>query len=205
MRSVLIWAALGIAVLVPLYAAATSPLLAWRQPVYIVAGFAGILALALLLVQPLLAGGFLPGLPGLRGRKAHRWIGGLLIGAVIVHVAGLWITSPPDVIDALTFTSPTPFSAFGVVAMWTVFAAGLLAALRRRLNLSLRTWRLAHTVLVLVTVAGTVIHALLIEGSMETVTKVLLCVLVVLATLKTVWDLKVWSSPKRKSAKRAAS
>lgn len=205
MRSVLIWAALGIAVLVPLYAAATSPLLAWRQPVYIAAGFAGILALALLLVQPLLAGGFLPGLSGLRGRKVHRWIGGLLIGAVILHVAGLWITSPPDVIDALTFTSPTPFSAFGVVAMWTVFAAGLLAALRRRLNLSLRTWRLAHTVLVLVTVAGTVIHALLIEGSMETVTKVLLCVLVVLATLKTVWDLKVWSSPKRRSAKRAAS
>ncbi|MBO6891687.1 MAG: ferric reductase-like transmembrane domain-containing protein [Roseibium sp.] len=205
MRSVLIWATLGIAVLVPLYAAATSPLLAWRQPVYIAAGFAGILALALLLVQPLLAGGFLPGLSGLRGRKVHRWIGGLLIGAVILHVAGLWITSPPDVIDALTFTSPTPFSAFGVVAMWTVFAAGLLAALRRRLNLSLRTWRLAHTVLVLVTVAGTVIHALLIEGSMETVTKVLFCVLVVLATLKTVWDLKVWSSPKRRSAKRAAS
>ncbi|WP_415714281.1 ferric reductase-like transmembrane domain-containing protein [Roseibium sp.] len=205
MRSVLIWATLGIAVLVPLYAAATSPLLAWRQPVYIAAGFAGILALALLLVQPLLAGGFLPGLSGLRGRKVHRWIGGLLIGAVILHVAGLWITSPPDVIDALTFTSPTPFSAFGVVAMWTVFAAGLLAVLRRRLNLSLRTWRLAHTVLVLVTVAGTVIHALLIEGSMETVTKVLLCVLVVLATLKTVWDLMVWSSPKRRSAKRAAS
>ena len=30
--------------------------------------------------------------------------------AVVIHVAGLWITSPPDMIDALLFTSPTPFS-----------------------------------------------------------------------------------------------
>ena len=33
-----------------------SPLLAWREPVYIVAGLAGVLAFALLLMQPLLIG-----------------------------------------------------------------------------------------------------------------------------------------------------
>ncbi len=122
-RACLIWAGLVIAIAVPIAAAAASPLLAWRQPVYIVAGFAGVIAMSLLLLQPLLIGGYLPGLAPLRARAMHRWIGSFLVVAVIVHVIGLWITSPPDVIDALTFTSPTPFSAWGVIAMWAVFAA----------------------------------------------------------------------------------
>ena len=70
----LIWAALAIAIGVPIAAAATSPLLAWRGPVYILAGFAGIIALGLVLVQPLLIGGYLPGLSAYRGRRAHHWI-----------------------------------------------------------------------------------------------------------------------------------
>src|SRR3954468_22954541 len=116
--SKMIWAALAAAVCVPAGAAAASPQLAWRGPLYITAGFAGIFALGLMLVQPLLAGGTLPGLSGYRGRRAHRWIGGALVVAVVIHVAGLWITSPPDMVDALLFTSPTPFSPFGVIAMW---------------------------------------------------------------------------------------
>src|SRR3954453_16641561 len=101
----LIWAALAIAICVPIAAAATSPQLEWRDPVYILAGFAGIVALGLVLVQPLLIGGYLPGLPAYRGRRAHHWIGGALVVALVVHVGGLWITSPPDMIDALTFAS----------------------------------------------------------------------------------------------------
>ncbi len=89
--------------------------------------------MALLLVQPLLAGGLLPGLRAQLGRRVHGWIGGLLVASVVVHVGGLWITSPPDVIDALLFASPTPFSVWGVIAMWAIFAAALLATLRRRL------------------------------------------------------------------------
>src|SRR4249919_591394 len=94
-RVTLIWALLAAAVLVPIAAAATSPLLEWRGPVYIVAGFAGIIALGLVLVQPLLIGGYLPGMSGYRGRRAHYWIGGTLVAALVVHVGGLWITSPP--------------------------------------------------------------------------------------------------------------
>ena len=45
-RATLIWAALAIVIGVPIAAAAASPLLAWRGPVYITAGFAGIVALA---------------------------------------------------------------------------------------------------------------------------------------------------------------
>src|SRR3954453_775819 len=153
----LIWVALAAAVCVPIAAAAASPLLAWRGPVYILAGFAGIVALGLMLFQPLLIGGYLPGLSVRIGRRVHRWIGGALVAAVVIPVAGLWITSPPDMIDALLFASPTPFSPFGVIAMWAIFAVALLAVLRRRLGLRPRTWPVAHMLLAAVIVPGGVV------------------------------------------------
>ncbi|MDU8946636.1 ferric reductase-like transmembrane domain-containing protein [Ovoidimarina sediminis] len=192
-RALLIWAALGAATIGPLAVAANSPFLEWRAPVYILAGFAGVAAMALILVQPLLAGGYLPGLPRPLGRRVHRWTGGLLIACVLLHVAGLWLTSPPDVIDALLFTSPTPFSAWGVIAMWALFAAGMLALLRRPLHLRPRLWRLGHSVLVVVVALGSVVHALLIEGTMGMVSKTLLCILVLAALAKVLHDLRAWT------------
>lgn len=192
-RATLIWAAVIIAVAVPIAAAAASPLLAWREPVYIAAGFAGVIGLALMLFQPLLMGGYLPGLEAHRGRRLHRWVGLAVVFAVVIHVAALWVTSPPDVVDALLFVSPTPFSAWGVIAMWAVFGAALLAAFRKRSGLRPRTWRIAHTTFAVIIVAGTVAHALLIEGTMETISKVVLCVLVVIAVLKVMTDLRVWA------------
>ncbi|HKS60088.1 MAG TPA: ferric reductase-like transmembrane domain-containing protein, partial [Xanthobacteraceae bacterium] len=146
--------------------------------------------LGLMLVQPLLIGGYLPGVSAYRGRRVHHWIGGALVVAVVIHVAGLWFTSPPDMIDALTFTSPTPFSPFGVIAMWAIFAVAILALFRRRLGL--RTWRIVHMPLAVVIVAGTVAHALLIEGTMEMVSKAALCALVLAAAIKVMVDLRVW-------------
>src|ERR1700750_56545 len=189
-RITLIWAAVIVAICVPIAIAATSPLLEWRGPLYILAGFAGIIGLGLLLVQPLLIGGYLPGLSAYRGRRAHHWMGAALVAAVVIHVGGLWITSPPDMIDALTFASPTPFSPFGVIAMWAIFAVALLATLRRRLGL--RTWRIAHMSLAVVIVVGSVVHGMLIEGTMETMSKAALCALVVAAAIKVMADLRVW-------------
>jgi predicted ferric reductase len=197
-RVTLIWAVLAAAICVPMAAAAVSPLLAWRGPVYILAGFAGMIALGVMLVQPLLIGGYLPGLPARIGRRVHHWTGGALVVAVVIHVVGLWITSPPDMIDALTFSSPTPFSPFGVIAMWAIFTVALLAALRRRLGP--RTWRIAHTLLAIVIVAGSVLHGILIEGTMETVTKAGLCALVLAATIKVMADLRVWRLARRRTA-----
>lgn len=191
-RVILIWVALALVIRVPIAAAATSEQLAWRGPVYILAGFAGIIALGLVLVQPLLIGGYLPGFSAYRGRRAHHWIGGALALAIVFHVAGLWVTSPPDMIDALTYTSPTPFSPFGVTAMWAIFAVALLTLLRRRLGLRPRTWRFVHMPLAIVIVAGSVAHCLLIEGTMETISKAALCALVVAATVKAMVDLQVW-------------
>ncbi|MDX8355073.1 ferric reductase-like transmembrane domain-containing protein [Cognatiyoonia sp. IB215182] len=177
MRPVLIWGALIAVILWPVAMALGSPLLQWREPVYIVAGFAGVLAMALLVMQPLLAAGLLPGLPAMRGRLVHRWVGGALVLTVLIHVGGLWITSPPDVVDALLFRSPTPFSVWGVMAMWAVFATATLAIWRKRLRF--RTWRAAHMALAAIIVLGCVIHALLIEGTMEIVSKVAVSIILI--------------------------
>lgn len=197
---VLIWGALAVAVIVPVSIAANSPLLAWRSPVYIAAGLAGVVAMTLVLFQPLLVGGYLPGLPRPRGRRLHRWVGAALVTAVALHVAGLWLTSPPDVIDALLFVSPTPFSAWGVIAMWAVFTSALLAILRRQRRIRPRRWRLAHTTLAMVIVLGSVTHALLIKGTMGTVSKTVLCLLVLAATAKVMLDLRVWALWSRRRA-----
>jgi MYXO-CTERM domain-containing protein len=90
-------------------------------------------------------------------------------------------------IDALSFTSPTPFSPFGVIAMWAIFAVVLLAARRRRLGL--RTWRIAHISLAVVIVVASIVHCLLIEGTMETISKAALCALVLATTIKVMADL----------------
>ena len=195
-RSVLFWAGLAVVLGIPLFAAITSPLLQWRQPIYIVAGLAGVLALCLLLVQPLAIGRYLPNVDPIRSRTLHRLIGMLLLMLVVIHVGGLWVTSPPDVIDALLFRSPTSFSVWGVIAMWCVFATALLALLRRRLRIKHHIWQRLHTGLALVIIAGTVAHAMLIEGTMETWSKAALAVLAIIATLKVIIDLRVWSSRK---------
>ncbi len=194
-RSVLIWAVVATAIAVPSMVAATSPLLAWRDPIYIIGCFAGVSALALLLLQPLLVGGYLPGLRVRRGRNVHAWVGGALVAAVAVHVAALWLTSPPDVIDALLFRSPTPFSVWGVIAMWAVFATALLAPLRRWQRL--RAWRLYHMALAVVIVVATVVHAILIEGTMGVVSKAALCALVLAATAKVILDVRLPANIRR--------
>jgi len=198
-RSFVVWAALIAAITVPLIAAAASPLLAWRQPVYILAGFAGVLCLGLLLIQPLLAAKDLPGLSPMASRRLHRGIGLTLAATILIHVGGLWITSPPDVIDALLFVSPTPFSTWGVIAMWAAFAAACLGLFRQSLSLRFRVWRLAHTGLATVTILGSVVHAMLIVGTMEIITKTALCVLVVLACARTLTKLRVWDIRSRRT------
>lgn len=202
MRGIAIWLALLGALAVPVVLAANSPLLAWRQPIYIAAGFAGIVALAMMLLQPLLAAGLLPGVELAPGRRIHRWIGIAIILAILIHVGALWITSPPDVVDALLLVSPTPFSDWGVLAMWAVFGAGLLAALRRRLGLRVIVWRLGHTVLVSLAVAGSVLHAMLVDGTMEILSKTALSALVVFATVAAVVRLRLWTSLDRARERR---
>lgn len=196
MRAALAWGLLAVAVLMPVGLAASSPLTQWREPIYIAAGLAGVLGLAVMLFQPLLVAGGIPGLGGLLGRRLHKGAGVALVTLVGVHVIGLWITSPPDLIDALLFRSPAPFSPFGVVAMGAILATALLAALRRHLRL--RLWRLVHTALAILIVLSTAVHAVLIQGTMEPVSKVGLCLAVLAATAWALRKRQVWATVRRK-------
>jgi hypothetical protein len=65
-------------------------------------------ALALMLMQPRLISGWLPGLSTFCARRTHRWIGVMLVGAIVLHVGGHWIISLPDVLDLMLSRSPTP-------------------------------------------------------------------------------------------------
>ena len=177
-----VWASLTLIVIAPIAIAALSPLLQWRDTIYIVAGFGGVAALSLMLLQPLLAMGVLPGLSLTHGRRIHRWTGGALVTCIGVHVIGLWITSPPDVIDALLFASATPFSIWGVIAMWSIVLSAFLVVYRRKLRLRAATWRIGHRIFATITVSGTVAHAMMIEGTMGTLSKTALCLLLIIAT-----------------------
>jgi predicted ferric reductase len=189
--ALLVWVGLVATMAVPVLLAATSPYLAYRNLPYIVGGFAGIVCLALFVVQPLLAAGYLPG-PGLvTERRWHRGVGVVIVLCVVLHVGGLYVTSPPDTMDALLLAAPTPFSVYGVLAMWGVVVTAVLVVLRHRLGLRYATWYLIHNGLALVVVVATVIHALQIEGAMEIVSKWLLCLAALTSTGATLLDLRV--------------
>ncbi|PIB25230.1 hypothetical protein BFP76_01120 [Amylibacter kogurei] len=94
-RSFLLWFAFLVAILVPIAASLTSPLLAWREPVYVVGGFFGVMSLALLLAQPMLAAKYLPGVSYQVSKRIHRWVGCALIISVMIHVVALWFVLAP--------------------------------------------------------------------------------------------------------------
>lgn len=196
-KSLLIWSAAALVLLVPLVVAAQSPYLAYRDPTYIVAGFAGILSLILFLLQPLLAGGHIPGLRPRTARIWHRASGSVIVLAVVAHVGGLYLTSPPDTLDALLLVSPTPFSLYGAVALWGMIITAILVLVRRRLPLRFLHWAILHNSLAVLIVLSTVVHALLIKGTMGTASKWVTCFAVVATTLWVVWDMRV-IRPRRK-------
>jgi predicted ferric reductase len=69
--------------------------------------------------------------------------------------------------------------------MWAVFANAVLSFLRRRLQA--RLWRNGHLSLAVVIVIKAVVHAVLIEGAMEAVSKDALWTSVLLTTMKAIF------------------
>jgi hypothetical protein len=198
-----VWLAVLAVALVPVAIAAGSPYLAYRDLAYIVGGFAGIACLPLLLLQPLLAAGYLPGPAPAAARRWHLWLGLLLVAATLVHVGGLYLTSPADTLDALLLVAPTPFSVYGVLALAGIGVTALLVALRRRVPY--RTWRLVHNGLALVVAVAVVVHAVQIEGAMGLWSKWALCLAVLAATAVALADLRLLrplSARRRQAAAR---
>lgn len=177
----------------PVILAAISPLQAWRDPAYITGAMAGVVALSVLVAQPLLAAGYMPGISRAASRKAHRWLGAALILLVAAHIGGLYLSSPADVMDALLLVSPTPFSIYGVVATAAISATALLALARRRLRPA--RWRILHTLLALIVVGATVIHAVMIDGAMTIQSKWAIVGCAVIASLVVTVHLRLVRRP----------
>ena len=190
-RNILIWSTLALILLAPMIIAAQSPYLAYRDPVYIAASFGGILALLLFVLQPLLAAGHIPGLRPRAARMWHRATGSLILIAVAVHIGGLYLTSPPDTADALLLRAPTPFSVYGVIALWGLIVTAVLVTLRQKLPLRFRHWAILHNTLAFVIVIATVVHALLIEGTMGPGSKILTSAVVLILTAWVLFDLRI--------------
>src|ERR671910_1338186 len=98
--SALAWGSAAAVMIVPVAVAALSPSLASRNIPYIVGGFAGIVGLSLLFLQPLLPAGYLAGSEGPAGRRWHRWLGLAIVVAVALHVGGPYLGRPPRTIQA---------------------------------------------------------------------------------------------------------
>ncbi|MBN9670852.1 ferric reductase-like transmembrane domain-containing protein [Roseibium aggregatum] len=190
---IIVWAGVAAMMTVPVIMATASPYLAYRNTAYIFGGFAGIFGLAFFFIQPLLAAGFLPGPGVLKQRRWHRFVGTAIVACVLLHLAGLYLTSAADTLDALLLVAPTPFSVYGVIALWGILLTTLLVMFRRRWGLRYSAWRLVHNGLALVVVVATVIHALLIQGAMEGFTKWILCLAALASTAGTL--LVYWGKP----------
>lgn len=162
-----------------------SPLLQWRGPIYIAAGFAGIFAFCLILLQPLFISGDLPTTTPRQARKYHRMIGIGIVFFIVVHVAGLYWVSPMDVMDVLLFRSPTPFGLWGAIGFYALFALSLVLLFKGRL--SLKTWQQAHLTLAALIAITSILHAIQIEGTMETVSKWLVSLFILGAIARLLW------------------
>ena len=70
--------------------------------------------------------------------------------------------------------------------------------------MGLRAWRIVHMPLAIVIVLGSVIHAMLVEGTMETISKAALCALLLAAAVKVIADVvrKMRATPRGESVAR---
>jgi predicted ferric reductase len=178
-----LWGVVIAAMVVPIALATTSPYLTYRGPLYIAAGFAGIVAMSLFVLQPLLACPVRALIAPATARRWHRIIGASILILILAHVVGLYFVSPPDTIDASLLRAPTWFSLFGVVALWGAVLTALLAMTRLKLPMRPRSWKRLHQSIASIVVIATALHAIQIEGAMEVMSKTLLAGTIVAATV----------------------
>lgn len=180
---ILLWLVVAVLAAGPFFAAVASPLLKGRDAIWVMGGLAGVAALGLLLVQPMLAVGVRAGTLPRAARIWHRWTGIAIAGLTVLHVAALYAYSPDDILDVLLFVSPTPFSVYGMIGLCGVVLTILVVALRRPLGLKPAHWRVVHSALAVVIVLAGAVHAFMIDGAMEPMSKLALCLAAVTATV----------------------
>jgi predicted ferric reductase len=185
------WSAVALIAAIPVIVAAASPLQRGREFLWVLGGMAGVVALSLLFVQPLLMATSRVLIGPREGIRWHRLGGVAIVALVAVHIGALYAYSPDDITDALLLTAPTPFSLYGVISLWCLVLTAALAASRRLLRLNLRLWRLAHSVLAVAVVGAGAVHAIQIEGAMEDMSKLAICIAALAATTAGVVEVNV--------------
>lgn len=182
----------------PIIAAAASPLQRGRELLWVIGGMAGVVAMSLLFVQPLLTAAAPHLLAARTGIRWHRAGGLAIVVLVALHIGALYVYSPDDITDALMLVAPTRFSLYGVIGMWCLILTAVLAATRRVLRLDYRLWRILHSVLAVAIVSASAIHAIQIEGAMEDYSKLAICLAALAATTVGALEISVLSPLRRR-------
>lgn len=203
-RRIAAWLVIAAIAAVPVVAASLSPLQRGREFLWVTGGMAGVVALSLLFVQPLLTAAAPRLLPAPDGLRWHRFGGGAIVVTVALHVGALYAYSPDDVTDALLLVAPTPFSLYGVISLWCLVLTAVLAVTRRRLRMATRPWRIVHSMLGVAIVAAGAIHAVQIEGAMETYSKLAICLAALAATTAGAIEVNVLAPLRRRRVMRSA-
>ena len=201
-RRIAAWIVIAALAGVPVLAAAVSPLQRGRELLWVTGGMAGVLALSLLFLQPLLMAAAPPLMRAGAGVRWHR-IGGIaIVFMVALHVGALYLYSPDDITDALLLVAPTPFSLYGVISLWCLVLTAALAAARRVLKIGYRPWRILHSVLAAAVVGAGAIHAIQIEGAMEEYSKLAICIAALVVTTAGAIEVNVLAPLRRRQALR---
>jgi predicted ferric reductase len=203
-RRITAWVVVAVVAAVPVLAAAASPLQGGRELLWITGGMAGVVALSLLFVQPLLMAAAPPLLAARDGVRWHRWGGMVIVAMVALHIGALYAYSPDDITDALLLVAPTPFSLYGVISLWCLVLTAVLAATRRVFKLGYKPWRILHSVLAVAVVGAGAIHAIQIEGAMEEYSKLAICIAALAATTAGALEVNVLAPMRRRGALRSA-
>ena len=92
----------------------------------------------------------------------HRWLGRVVLGLVLAHVAAVLIADPSR-IRYLDLLHASPGMRSATLATIALVMLAVSVRLRRRLRLPYRFWRILHVVLAAAVIAGSAVHVLLLN------------------------------------------
>jgi predicted ferric reductase len=96
----------------------------------------------------------------------HRWLGLVVVGLVLAHVAAVVISNPSS-IRHLDLLHASPGMRSATIATIALVLLAVTAPMRRRLRLPYRVWRILHVVLSAAAVAGGAMHVLLLNNLLQ--------------------------------------
>ena len=96
----------------------------------------------------------------------HRWLGLVVLGLVLAHVAAVVIPNPSR-IKHLDLLHASPGMRAATIATIALVLLAVTALLRRRLRLPYLVWRILHVVLSAAAVAGGAVHVLLLNNLLQ--------------------------------------